>query len=219
MMAGYTWEQYLEFINGVPPDQQEIDFFSSVGWVRPYLQVSSPFTPIPFFSRFEKGNSNDRFFNKIINTPGTISNALGLVRKENDWATRFAVATNNGNAGTSQKQKEPDFILLAHLGTDLSGFTDTAHGGVLGALFDEAMSCCAELFRQASDRKSQLFTANLSVSYRAPVDVPAVVMIRIWLERRDGRKWFLRGKLTGEDGAVKAEAEALWISAKTKENL
>ncbi|KAF2014326.1 hypothetical protein BU24DRAFT_423313 [Aaosphaeria arxii CBS 175.79] len=217
-MSEPTWARYLEFVNESQPPAKDLAFFTTIPWLQPYLKPSSPYRPIPFFSRIPKSTSEDKFFSKVINTPSTVSHGLSLVLKGDNFETRIADFADGKNGESATE--EADFVYLVQLGSDLSGFEDTAHGGVLGALFDESMGACLERFRQTVEgRETLLFTANLSVSYRAPVDVPAVYAIKIWVERREGRKWFVKGELVGEDGKVKADAKALWISAKAKASL
>jgi acyl-coenzyme A thioesterase PaaI-like protein len=221
----YTWENYHDFINNVPAPAEDLQYFTTIPWLEPYLDTRGPYRPVPFFSRIEKETTLDRFFYKTINTPSTIPHAIALTRRdEHDWERRLSeVSSDNAGIQTTAKDREPtewDFVLLAHLCPDLSGFRDTAHGGVLGILFDEAMGCCTAAFRSApSEKGTQLFTANLNVSYRATVELPCVVAIRVRLLRRQGRKWFLKGELVGSDGQVKTDAESLWISTKPKERL
>lgn len=228
----YTWENYLQFTQDVPAPTKDLNYLKQIPWLQPYFAIESPYKPIPFFSRLEKDSSLDRFFYKTINTPDTIPHCIALTRKDGAyWEARMAEASAAGTPNAHDKKNSKanecgwdnwDYILLLDLRPDLSGFRDTAHGGVLGALFDEAMGCCTAAYRSApSERGTSLFTANLNVSYRATVELPSVVAIRVRLEGREGRKWYVRGELVGSDGKVKTDAVALWISMKPRaeENL
>jgi hypothetical protein len=228
MTTTYSWKTYRDFIANVPPAPQDVDYFSQVDWLQPYLGKTGPYRAAPFFSRLDKGTTLDRFYNKVINTPDTIPHALALVRKDDHYYSKKLsnLPTNHdSNVTGSQKQApiaptEWDFILLVHLRPDLSGFKDTAHGGLLGALFDEAMGCCTSQFRaDPPEELADTFTANLNVSFRATVELPGVYAIRIRLEGRQGRKWFNRGDLVGSDGRVRTEAESLWITTKPEGKL
>ncbi|KAF2657386.1 hypothetical protein K491DRAFT_756948 [Lophiostoma macrostomum CBS 122681] len=216
------WTKYLDFVTNVPPPAADLCFFSSNTWLQPYLNTTSLYKPVPFFARFDKGGTFDRFFNTTINTSETVPYAIGLMRRDDDWKRQVrAVAESEAVRDTSvpigPKPVEADFILLVRLRENVSGFESTAHGGFLGALFDEGMSACIETVRQAGpEQLGQLFTANLNVTFRAPVALPGTYMIAIWLVRRDGRKWFVEGKMVGTDGSVIAKAEALWISTKAE---
>src|SRR4029450_703591 len=52
--------------------------------------------------------------------------------------------------------------------------------------------------------------ASLTVDLRAPAYVGAVLTQRGWVDRREGRKWFLRSEVH-EDGCLLAEAHGLCI--------
>lgn len=54
-------------------------------------------------------------------------------------------------------------------------------------------------------------TAYLNIGYKKPVETPAVVLCRGWVERKEGKKVW--GKATVEDGAgeVLATGDALFI--------
>jgi acyl-coenzyme A thioesterase PaaI-like protein len=63
------------------------------------------------------------------------------------------------------------------------------HGGIMMAFFDEALGLiCMHLGAEA-------MTASLTVDLRAPTYVGATLHQRAWVERRDGRKWFMRGEV------------------------
>lgn len=62
--------------------------------------------------------------------------------------------------------------------------------------------------------RDSLFTANLNVSYRAPVPTPSELLIKTWLVSRTGRKWRSKGQLVDKDGKVLAEADGLWVVAR-----
>jgi len=79
------------------------------------------------------------------------------------------------------------------------------HGGIMMAFLDEAMGLVCFV------HGVEAMTANLNVDLRAPVYVGASLEQRAWLERREGRKWFIRGEVHW-DGRLVAEARGLWIS-------
>ncbi|GIK02911.1 hypothetical protein Aspvir_006976 [Aspergillus viridinutans] len=173
---------------------QSVNFFSAQPCTRPYLHDISAYQPIPFFSRYDKGDTSDTFFNETLRTARTIPHALAVARKEvlnlrdkaaDEWLT--------GSAG------QPDYVLLVQFASGLNGYRDTVHSGVLASLLDEALGCCVEGFRQQlkAGERTALYTANLNVSYRAPVASPGVYVIKAWLARRDGRKWFLEAQVVG----------------------
>ena len=78
------------------------------------------------------------------------------------------------------------------------------HGGVMMAFVDEALGLvCLHLGAEA-------MTASLTVDLRAPAYVGATLTLRAWIERRQGRKWFMRGEVHEGDRLL-AEARGLWM--------
>ncbi|PIG86240.1 hypothetical protein AARAC_004697 [Aspergillus arachidicola] len=216
MAGAHEWKHYIEFITTVPIDQESLAFFSVRPSAAPYLSDASTLQPIPFATRFVKKDNSDTFFSQTINTDDTISQALALIRKD--------ILRIDPKLGERELQSssDPDVVLLVHLGSQLNGFQDTIHGGVLASLLDEAFSCCVESLSCCIDLKEQrafnqrLYTASLNITYRQPVSSPGVYIVEARLGRRDGRKWFLDGRVLGEDGVARVEAKSLWIRAKDK---
>jgi acyl-coenzyme A thioesterase PaaI-like protein len=87
----------------------------------------------------------------------------------------------------------------AHLGAGAA-----VHGGQVTLLFDEVLGGVAAT---AGDSR----TVSLTVQFRSltPVGVPLV--IEGWVERVDGRKISVRGRLLDDD-RVCADAEALFVA-------
>jgi acyl-coenzyme A thioesterase PaaI-like protein len=82
------------------------------------------------------------------------------------------------------------------------------HGGITMAFLDEGLGLVT--LQHAADA----MTASLTVDLRAPVYVSAVLTQRAWVERREGRKWFLRAEVHEGDRLV-AEAHGLWIEPRS----
>ena len=81
------------------------------------------------------------------------------------------------------------------------------HGGVIAMVFDELLGCLGAMLGVGG------FTGTLTIRYLAltPLDQP--IRMRSWLDRREGRKTFIRG--TMHDGATLcAEAEGIFIRPK-----
>ena len=81
------------------------------------------------------------------------------------------------------------------------------HGGAIAMVFDTAIA------RLGLDGERRFLTANLSVDYRraAPIDVELIVRIRV--DRAEGRKRFIEGQMV-EGEAVIAEVHALFIESR-----
>lgn len=96
-------------------------------------------------------------------------------------------------------------VATVHLGAAFEGAPDRAHGGVVAAVFDDIMGYVLLLVPQAA------FTGRLEVNYRAPVPVDAPLDVRAWLDRREGRKLFMRAEMS-DAGDVLCDAAGLFIA-------
>ncbi|KNG81377.1 hypothetical protein ANOM_010162 [Aspergillus nomiae NRRL 13137] len=149
-----------------------------------------------------------------MNTPNMFPHILAFIRKEILRSNRPTWENRD------REQTGPDIILLVHLGSGGNGFRDTVHGGVLGALLDEALGCCIESWAcqldksepASSETRPRLYTASLNISYHALAESPGIILVHAWLKGRQGRKWFLAAKILGDDNRTRAEASALWVS-------
>jgi len=108
----------------------------------------------------------------------------------------------------------PDVLLLFRLESGVNGFRDTAHGGLLCTLMDEALAMVVELYRAtSSSSREELYTARLNVSFRRPVTTPGTVIAKAWLEKREGRKCLVSGLLENSAGEKCVEVDGLWVAA------
>ncbi|KAL4766865.1 HotDog domain-containing protein [Aspergillus nidulans var. acristatus] len=209
-------EGHMQSIAEFSVSQTSEAVFAESPFVKPYLSTGL-YKAVPFNAQFPAPNTTaNSFFNRTINTPNTIQHAMGLIHHS---IFRLKPRLSPSKADVARLEEEmhgaPQFILLVKTGDGLNGFQDTIHGGVLASLFDESLGCCAERYRAAfCDDTEALYTARLDVSYRAPVPSSCIVMIKTWMRRRDGRKWFLDAELLTEDGKVRGAAKSLWISKK-----
>ena len=96
-------------------------------------------------------------------------------------------------------------VANVRLGPAFEGAPQRAHGGVTAAIFDDVMGYVLVLLRTPA------YTGRLTVSYRAPVPVGEDLQVRAWLDRRDGRKLFMRAEMTHE-GTVISDAEGLFVA-------
>ena len=54
------------------------------------------------------------------------------------------------------------------------------------------------------------FTVQLNITYLAPTPINETLLARSWLERREGRKLFMRAEVTAGETTI-AEATSLFI--------
>jgi len=78
------------------------------------------------------------------------------------------------------------------------------HGGAVATVLDDALGSIPILLGRPS------VTAKLTIDFRAPVLLGCTVQIAAWLEREEGRKFFVAGELRHENSVV-AEGSGLFL--------
>lgn len=99
------------------------------------------------------------------------------------------------------------------LGSGLNGHTDIAHGGFVAVLLDEIIGNACEC---TNEKRVFTMTAYLNVSYKRPIPTPAVVLLRGWVEKREGRKIWGKGTVEDEQGNVLSSGDALFVEVSQK---
>ncbi|KAL6243806.1 hypothetical protein RBB50_009240 [Rhinocladiella similis] len=207
--------------NAVPTEA--LAHFAANDFTSKYL--SNPlYRPIPTYSRVLKDDGEDYFFSRTVATPTTIPYLVTLQLKDFPFAEdspKGTLKTGQGHKAVVKIPENPDCIMLLHLGRPgVDGHPATIHGGVACAILDEMMGLCVMLHHQHLEgARESLYTAGLNVTYRAPVPTPNDVIVKCWLEGREGRKWKSRGQIINKDGLVMTEAEGLWVLARNEVKL
>jgi acyl-coenzyme A thioesterase PaaI-like protein len=207
--------------HSIPKDA--LDHFSRDGsWLRKYLE-SPDYKSIPSFSRVLKRTGEDYFFSRTVATTETIPHLVTLQRKSFKLPAELPKGapvtphtTDPLARSPVEVPAEPDTCHLLSLGrSGLDGHPSVIHGGMSCAILDEMMGLCVMLHHQhISGPRDSLFTANLNVSYKAPVPTPSDVLVRCWLVGWEGRKWYSIGQIVGEDGTVYTEGRGVWVMAR-----
>lgn len=109
-----------------------------------------------------------------------------------------------------EKQEAGDFRAHVTFGRYFLGVNGAVHGGTLPLMFDEALG------RAAARPGLRLRTAYLKTDFRALTPLETRLEVRAWLERQEGRKYFIRGELRHGD-VVCADAEALFVALKPEQ--
>ncbi|KAJ1715407.1 HotDog domain-containing protein [Aspergillus flavus] len=215
---GERLDNLLQFLETHPISKETLDHFGAIPWIQKYL-TDSAYRAIPTYGRVRKSDSSeDYLFAQTMNTPTTIPHFLTLQRKDffpPPESPRGTISLSAGPRTTSYRAPEyPDCITLLELGSAaLDGHYGILHGGIAGAILDETLGLTASLHLAPRSQQGLLgFTATLNVTYRAPVFTPSTVVVRSWVEAREGRKWVCRGQIVDADGVVLTEAEALMLT-------
>lgn len=99
----------------------------------------------------------------------------------------------------------------------LDAHPSIVHGGFQAVLFDEIMRFVILIYQdrvvQPGPRDVH-YTANMPISYCAPVTTPRNVLVRSSLINRDGRKWFTVAEIVDCANNVLTKAESMWVTAK-----
>lgn len=89
----------------------------------------------------------------------------------------------------------------------LVGHPEIVHGGASAFAFDESFGVLFAMLNLGPG-----FTANINVNYRKPLPADLVACLHASLDKREGRKVYLKGSLrSAPDGDVFSEATALFI--------
>jgi acyl-CoA thioesterase FadM len=108
------------------------------------------------------------------------------------------------------RQAPGDFRGHVTFGRYFLGVNGAVHGGALPLLFDEVLG------RAAALPGLRLRTAYLKTDFRALTPLDTKLEVRGWLERQEGRKYFVRGELRHGD-VVCADAEGLFVALKPEQ--
>lgn len=90
-------------------------------------------------------------------------------------------------------------------GAAFEGPPSCVHGGYVAATFDEVLGAAQSL---AGD---QGMTASLTIDYRSPTPLLTPLRVEAWLERREGRKIWVRGQMHAGE-RLTAEAHGLFVA-------
>ncbi|KAL2824597.1 HotDog domain-containing protein [Aspergillus cavernicola] len=185
------------------------------------------YTEIPTYSRHPKpATGEDGFFAQTISSPITIPlvrtyklthlQSLPLPSQPPPWPSP-----------TSPPEPIPvpgaDLVMVLQLASPgVCGHPDTAHGGVLATVIDEAMSLGVTLYAPEAGEsgedtgggggriRSKMFTAQLDVRFKRPVAVPGEIEGRVRILAKQGKKVWVRAQVVQED-EIMVDAMAFWL--------
>jgi acyl-coenzyme A thioesterase PaaI-like protein len=173
--------------------------------------------------RTAKFTSEDDLIARVLSVPGTIERWIALVPAASPRMDSFAdanaartphtpAAHTGATAGDPAAPVVQEVYNLLSLGTKVSGWPGVAHGGAIATIIDEVFGFLMVVNQRVSG-ESGTMTAWLRTEYLKPVAVPADICVRVWVEKAEGRKRFLRGELLGgKDGKeVLCRGEGLFV--------
>jgi hypothetical protein len=176
--------------------QKTFDHFHSIPWCAAYLADSS-FKPY-YQSRFVTPGDGHTLTGRTWNSDDTIVELLSTYR---------APTTDpNGEVLRGEVRRFYSF------GKGLNAHPGLLHGGVIATLLDSTLGSAVAM----ANPREMLFTAQLNVAYMHPVSTPGTVLVRSWVEKKEGRKTWAKGRIESGTGGLHAEAEGMWLQVKPK---
>ncbi|KAL3463786.1 HotDog domain-containing protein [Aspergillus heterothallicus] len=176
---------------------------------------------IPTYSRqFKPATGEDGFFAITLSSAITIPTVRTLRLKK--------LQANLPSQPPSWPSSTSSLVPIAVPGADLlmlltlakpgvCGHPDTAHGGVLATIIDEAMSLGVTLYAPEAGEagksgriRSKMFTAQLDMRYKKPVAVPGELEVRVSVLAKQGKKVWVRAQAV-QKGEIMVDAVAFWL--------
>eukprot|EP00439_Symbiodinium_sp_Y106_P083556 s181_g23.t1 len=103
------------------------------------------------------------------------------------------------------------------LDTTLEGPPGCCHGGCSAALIDDAFGAFANTYLRSLGRSGRAATAYLHVDYKAMTPLPSRVVCIVTLDRAEGRKIFLKGRMVEASASLQTTCEASALFAELKD--
>jgi acyl-coenzyme A thioesterase PaaI-like protein len=180
-----------------PEPEPDLAHFNSIPWCRALLRNPS-YTITPTFSRQAKDEAEDSLIAETLFSPNTIPHCLSLYRTP-----------------TPDAPFTTEVISLLTLSSGMNGAAHVLHGGIIATLIDDVMGTLLTVNKEEQPSGKPLtastVTAKLAMEYKAPVKTPQTVMVVARVEKMEGRKFWLEGKMLDGGGKLLARGEALWV--------
>ncbi|KAL4866386.1 HotDog domain-containing protein [Aspergillus spectabilis] len=190
---------------------------------------TNDYVSIPTYSRHPKpATGEDGFFAQTLSSPITIPTVHTFRLKQ--LQSPLPSQPPSWPSPTAPPDLIPvpgaDLVMLLQLAKPgVCGHPDTAHGGVLATVVDEAMSLGVALYApEAGDGhtgtgtsggtggriRSKMFTAQLDVRYKRPVSVPGEIEVRVKVLAKRRKKAWVSAQVV-QEGEIMVDAMAFWL--------
>ncbi|KAF7560702.1 hypothetical protein G7046_g3464 [Stylonectria norvegica] len=183
----------------------EIAYFTSIPWTAALLAAAGT---IPFIPPCR-------------NTLTDVHDQLFGVTLANDRCFAHLLSSFRAESHAAALDPQKPILTTTHfiaVGDGVSGYPSVVHGGMTGAMMDEAMGATFELNgvlgKDFPTFKTGNMTARLDVTYLKPVYTNTIVCIVARIEEMNGRKTRVACEMKDEKGAVLAKCSSNWISLK-----
>jgi len=188
-----------------------LSHFKAIPWCAPIV-TDPEWTPVPTRCREPKASTEDSFLAETLATGRTISHHLTLLGAAViplPVPSSHRAAHGGGPAVAITRIRN-----LWQLESVVNGFPGIAHCGLLGTLCDEGMGILLTANQEYGEGRGTDITAMtvyLNVRYRGPVATPGVVVVETWLDKKEGRKTWLRTSIKDDKGVECVTAEGLFV--------
>jgi hypothetical protein len=170
------------------------------------------FQAIPWCAEYLRDTSFKQFHESRFVTPGEGHTLTGRTWHTDDTIQellstyRAPTTSPNGEALRGEVRRFYSF------GKGLNAHPGLLHGGVIATFLDSTLGSAVTMANPGKN----LFTVQLNVAYKHPVPTPGTVLVRSWVEKKEGRKTWVKGRIESGTGDVHAEAEGMWLQVKPK---
>ncbi|KAH8657751.1 hypothetical protein BX600DRAFT_468083 [Xylariales sp. PMI_506] len=181
-------------------------------------------------------SSQDQLFRTILHKPDAIPECIGLCHIASDSGAELIDPNSTvDKASVGTRLPVQSASLLLDLQPGVNGFSGTAHGGIIAAIVDEAMGNYFIINNEVQHQQKMrgpihptmvdietrgvFVTASIGIKLKRPIVTPEIVLVKVTLDRIEGKKMFLQVSVQGENEVEYASGEGLWISLPLKQNL
>ncbi|XP_060726157.1 acyl-coenzyme A thioesterase THEM4 isoform X1 [Tachysurus vachellii] len=176
--------------------QQVYDHYNALCEVKTKdSEEKGPWYKLPSYNRSLKHAAGGVYLSKIIQSK---SRLFTRSNKEYGAAFEYVIFMN---------KQEKKCVCAFQSGHLLEGPPGHVHGGAIATMMDTVTGTLAGYLA------GPVMTANLNINYRSPVPLGSVVLLHSALDRIEGKKIFVNGRVTSTDESkLHTEATALFIS-------
>jgi acyl-coenzyme A thioesterase PaaI-like protein len=193
-------DTFVEFRVGL----EHVSYFKSIPWCAAIIN-DPKFTAAPTTTRIPKKSGEDAFFGKTLQTPDTVIRCLTVCSVPDD----------------SLDPPIQEAIMFFEVGSGVNGYPNVCHGGFVATMLDEVTGTILNVNQVYGNNKTGRndlithMTGYLNTRYLAPVPAPGIILATAKVAKVEGRKLWINGTLEDSQRRVMAQAESLFIQAKT----
>lgn len=181
-----------------PPSDRTIAILGQIPWCTELLNDKT-LTAYISPSRRPKGDGADILFHSTLNTKDAIS----------EYVVLYQPPPPNHEGPIMQLKG------ILSLGSDVNGFPNVCHGGIVATILDEVMGELINVnLKHQTIQRTSYMTGYLNTTYKGKVVTPNTYLVVARMQKVEGRKLFISGAVEDGSGRVLAKADALFIGLK-----